>query len=479
MAKRTSSRQTTSPRRRSTSPGGTVKRASIPPFPVEFCRRTREWLGDSEAQALLEALEKESPVSVRFNPYKVEKSFEDQVPWCRHGCYLQHRPSFTLDPTFHAGAYYVQEAGSMVVEHIFRQLFEPDTPLRILDLCAAPGGKTTLLSTLAGTSGLVVANEVIPLRAGTLVDNVRKWGIGNTLVTNNDPVHFTALRHYFDLVLVDAPCSGEGMFRKMPEARTEWSEENVNLCIARGRTILGHAWGALRPGGILVYSTCTFNTQENEETVEWFVSEHDCESVDVAVDPTWGIVQGEVAGMATFRFFPHRVQSEGFFVAVLRKGDDRVRRQLPKPRKTIFTPLSHREGEEVARWVGHPDRMLFQQVGKHVYAYYELQFRAVQELSEYLSVRYSGVLCGRLFEGKLRPDHSLALFYDVSPRQTPIVELSLDEAVAYLRKADISPTRLQEGLNLVTFDGLPLGWIKRIGTRSNNMYPKALRIANL
>lgn len=337
--------------RRAAALPGEIETTEIPPFPVGFCRSTEELLGGSDARSLLAALDTPSPVSVRFNPYKVqgpsgqrisgndpsvnptgesvvvtgEKPIDsapfsqgtdsggtplirpaqlagNEVPWCRYGYYLPQRPSFTLDPAFHAGAYYVQEAGSMFVERIFRQLFEPDTPLRILDLCAAPGGKTTLLSTLAGASGLVVANEVIRQRAGTLVDNVRKWGIGNTLVTNNDPSHFASLRHYFDLVLVDAPCSGEGMFRKTPGARTEWSEANVKLCAARGRRILGDVWEALRPGGILVYSTCTFNVQENEETVEWLASEYDCEPVDVTADPAWGIVQGEAAGMATFRF---------------------------------------------------------------------------------------------------------------------------------------------------------------------------------
>ena len=269
------------------------------------------------------------------------------------------------------------------------------------------------------------------------------------------------------------------MFRKTPGARTEWSEANVKLCAARGRRILGDVWEALRPGGILVYSTCTFNVQENEETVEWLASEYDCEPVDVTADPAWGIVQGEAAGMATFRFFPHRVQSEGFFAAVLRKGDGRVRVQVPKPRKAIFAPLARREGEEAARWVGQPQQMLFQRVGENIHAYYAPQFQAVREISESLSVLCSGVLCGQLFGGKLRPEHSLALFHDVSRRPVPVVELSPDEAVAYLRKADISPVRLQEGINLVTFDGLPLGWIKRIGARSNNMYPKELRIVNL
>ena len=241
------------------------------PLPELFRSRTTESLGTSEAERLFAALDNgESPVSIRFNPYKIGSQPEGrQVPWCRYGYYLDERPQFTLDPAFHGGAYYVQEASSMFLEAIFRQIFEPDAAPRILDLCAAPGGKTTLLSTLAGAEGLVVANEVIRQRASVLAANAVKWGIGNIVVTNNDPAHFAPFEHYFDLIAVDAPCSGEGMFRKDPAARTEWSEQGVKLCAARQRRILSDIWGSLRPGGILIYSTCTFNAAENEENIAW------------------------------------------------------------------------------------------------------------------------------------------------------------------------------------------------------------------
>lgn len=548
MAKRSSSRRSRTAFSKSAFTAGKVQSSASqsgsiqtennlrPDLPGDFCRALEAQLGVSEATALCGALDGVSPVSVRFNPYKIQQfesasdadgesdrpsvgtaiadngqSFFDavskenefsndivqgnsfvngiwpnllqgnEVPWCPDGYYLQERPSFTLDPMFHAGGYYVQEAGSMFIGQIFRQLYgvNPEHSLRVLDLCAAPGGKTTLLSTLVGESGLVVANEVIRQRAATLVDNVRKWGLGNTVVTNNDPSHFAAFRHYFDLVLVDAPCSGEGMFRKTPEARNEWSAANVNLCAARSRRILSDAWDALKPGGILIYSTCTFNQQEDEETVKWLVEEYGCESVSVAADPAWGIVQGEVAGCPTFRFFPHRVQAEGFFAAVLRKPDERSRSQAPKARKAIFNALSRREVVAVSSWFAHPERMTYQKVGDNIHAYFAEQWPAIKELSESLSVLYSGVLCGQLFGEKLRPEHPLALFYGLSREQLFVTELETEEAVNYLRKTDLPADRFQEGINLVTYRGLALGWIKRIGNRCNNMYPKELRIVNL
>lgn len=555
MAKRSASRRSRTAFSKSAFTAGRVK-SSVgpsgvsaeqsgvrPQLPDDFCQAMEAQFGLTETQALCAALETVSPVSIRFNPYKVALSVADaqgvlttvsekcgptdlpvgdmstcvavptsaetcleskkanaaegteavgctvwpdqlrghEVPWCPEGYYLPERPSFTLDPVFHAGGYYVQEAGSMFIGQIFRQLYgaNPEHSLRVLDLCAAPGGKTTLLSTLVGESGLVVANEVIRQRAATLVDNVRKWGLGNTVVTNNDPSHFAAFRHYFDLVLVDAPCSGEGMFRKTPEARTEWSVANVNLCAARSRRILSDVWETLKPGGILIYSTCTFNCQEDEETVKWLVEEYGCESVTVTADPAWGIVQGEVAGCPTFHFFPHRVQAEGFFAAVLRKPDERSRSQAPKARKAIFSALSRREEVAVSSWFAHPERMTFQRVGDNIHAYFAQQWSAIKELSESLSVLYSGVLCGQLFGEKLRPEHPLALFYGLSREQLAVTELPLEEAVSYLRKTDLLADWFQEGINLVTYRGLALGWIKRIGNRCNNMYPKELRIVNL
>ncbi len=222
------------------------------PFPQAFTERLHLTAG-ADTPVLLDALQGTPPVSVRWNPYKTQSPAQGTpVAWCRYGRYLPLRPSFTTDPLFHAGAYYVQEASSMFVEHLLRSAAEPDGA-RILDLCAAPGGKATLYATLAGGEGIVVANEVIRNRALTLADNIRKWGIGNTVVTNNDPAHFAGLSEWFDIVAVDAPCSGEGMFRKHPEAREEWSEANVQLCAGRQRRILSDAWEALRPGGLLIY----------------------------------------------------------------------------------------------------------------------------------------------------------------------------------------------------------------------------------
>lgn len=450
------------------------------PLPEAFRLQCEALMGSGEAARLAAALETPSPVSIRFNPYKLSERPEGRrVPWSRYGYYLDERPSFTLDPWFHGGAYYVQEASSMFIEHICRSLFAPEDAPRILDLCAAPGGKTTLLSTLAGPEGLVVANEVIRARALTLGDNVRKWGVGNVVVTNNDPSHLGAYEHFFDLVLVDAPCSGEGMFRKTPEARDEWSPEAVKLCASRDRRILSDVWAALRPGGVLVFSTCTFNDRENEGTLRWLAAEYDVEPVEIACDPAWEVVCGRVDGIPTFRFYPHRVEGEGFFAAVLRKGDGRVRERVPKPRKSVFTELTKAERTELSRWVGQPEYMQFARVGDNVHAYYKAVFPAVRQLSEGLSVLYSGVLGGGLYGGKLKPEHPLALFHDLASGATPRAELPLEAALDYLRKQETDPALLAEGINLVTYEGLPLGWIKRIGRRSNNLYPMGLRIANL
>ena len=450
-------------------------------LPEAFCASLRENVGEVEASALLASLATQPPVSIRYNPYKVSERPEgDPVAWCRYGYYLPLRPQFTLDPLFHGGAYYVQEAASMFLEHIFRSCFgEPESPMRILDLCAAPGGKTTLLATLAGAQSTVVANEVVRSRAAILADNVRRWGIGNVAVTSNDPAQLAAYEHYFDLLVVDAPCSGEGMFRKDPAARSEWSPSNVQLCAARQRRILGDVWATLRPGGVCIYSTCTFNREEDEQNVAWMCSTFGCEGVELVVDPAWGIVQGDVCGVPTFRFFPHRTLSEGFFVAVLRKPDDRRRVKVPKPRKTPLAPMDRKQLPLLRPWVRQPQYMTFARVNDTIYGYYVEAFSAVRELAEGLTMIHSGVPMGAFFGTKFRPDAALALFHDVSREVVPAIDLPMDQAQDFLRKHDLPVSTFHEGLNLVTYHDLPLGWIKRIGTRCNNLYPKESRIAVL
>ena len=455
-------------------------------LPTEFLESLATLFPEAaDRDALAAALETEPPVSIRFNPYKLpEKPGGDPVPWSRYGFYLAVRPNFTLDPLFHGGAYYVQEASSIFLEHLYRQVMPERTGVRILDLCAAPGGKTTLLSTLAGVENLIVANEPIRARAQILAENVRRWGLGNVAVTANDPAHFGALRHYFDLMVVDAPCSGEGMFRKEHEARREWNTAAVELSAARQRRILADAWEALKPEGILIYSTCTFNRRENEENIAWLLGQYECEGVPVETDPAWGILRGEVAagrGMSvpTFRFYPHNVRGEGFFCAVLRKGSSRIRPRLPKARRPApFSALDRRDAAATASWFGQPERMQFARIGDTVYGYYAAAFSNVRMLSEHLSVIYSGLPAGQLYHGKLKPEHALALFHDLSRDAAPETPLTLEQAREYLRRRDLDCELFAEGLNLISYGGLPIGWLKRIGRRTNNLYPIILRIVN-
>lgn len=439
-----------------------------------------ELLGPREAARLLDALEGDPVVSVRFNPFKVlEKPRGEQVAWCRYGFYLDERPNFTLDPAFHGGAYYVQEAGSMFVEELMREAFGDDIAgqkLRILDLCASPGGKTTLLATLAGPEGLVVANEPIRSRVQPLIDNAVKWGLGNIAVTHNDPETIGALRDTFDAVLVDAPCSGEGMMRKNPKARAEWSSENVRLCAARQRRIVAEAWRTLRPGGVLIYSTCTFNRAENEENVAWMAGELGAEGLNSSRREMEGVVRGRIAGIETFRFFPHRVRSEGFFAAIMCKPQGKARPQMPRPRGLFMADTDKACTAALSSHMEQPEFMRFARIGDRFHGYYAAQYPFIKELSGRLAMLYSGVAAGELFHGRLRPDHPLAQFAGLSGDAFARAELAVNEALAYLRKGEVAVDRFAEGMNLVCCEGLPLGWAKRIGHRVNNLYPRELRI---
>jgi 16S rRNA C967 or C1407 C5-methylase (RsmB/RsmF family)/NOL1/NOP2/fmu family ribosome biogenesis protein len=447
------------------------------PLPPEFIRSLAELPG-CDPTALVRALDGPSPVSIRFNPFKVsEKPRGDGVPWCRYGFYLDERPAFTLDPALHGGAYYVQEAGSMFVEHLMRGAFpEGCDGLRILDLCASPGGKTTLLSTLAGLDGAVVANETVRGRIAALVDNVTRWGLGNVAVTHSDPAALGAFRDIFDAVLVDAPCSGEGMFRKDPAARAQWSAANVELCAARQRRILADVWPALRPDGVLIYSTCTFDRAENEDNVRWMIDEFGAEGVAMPVERGWGVVESRVGEAAAFRFYPDKTRSEGFFAAVVRKPGGKVREKMPAPRAITIAAASKTETAALSKWVEQPEQMSFSRVGDEFYGYFAAQAPFMRQLAERLAVVHSGVPMGQLFHGELRPAHALALFTGLDDENFNVAELSEEAAVAYLRKADADPELFAEGLDLVRANTLPIGWAKRIGGRVNNMYPKGLRI---
>ena len=299
-------------------------------LPEEFILQTRQLMGEERFNCYLEAFEEEAPVSIRVNPRLVnhEPVPMIHVPWCPEGFYLSERPQFTFDPLFHAGCYYVQEASSMFITHIIRSLASRlsfiISPLSILDLCAAPGGKSSAAISVLPEGSTMVSNEPIPNRAQILLENITKWGYPNCTVTNNYPRDFRKAKAKFDIIICDVPCSGEGMFRKDPATIGEWSMQNVEKCWRLQREIVADAWECLNPGGILIYSTCTFNTKENEENVRYFMEEFDAEILDIPTEPSWNITGSLLEGFdaPVYRFIPGITRGEGLFICALRKSGE-------------------------------------------------------------------------------------------------------------------------------------------------------------
>ena len=343
-------------------------------LPEDFIRETRQLIGEARFNRFLGAFDEEAPVSIRVNPRALGDcpSCEQgatatelhrdcprcalavgEVPWCPEGYYLSGRPQFTFDPLFHAGCYYVQEAASMFITHVIKWIMDngqwtmetPDNnyPLQVLDLCAAPGGKSTAMRTVLPEGSLLVSNEPIPTRAQILLENITKWGWPDCIVTNNYPRDFCKAKMPFDLILCDVPCSGEGMFRKDPATIGEWSLQNVEKCWRLQREIVADAWECLNPGGLLIYSTCTYNIKENEENVRWILETYDAEPVAIPTDPSWNITGSLLPGFdaPVYRFIPGITRSEGLFLCVLRKRG--VRKVLPQkvlPQKSGLNVIS-------------------------------------------------------------------------------------------------------------------------------------------
>ncbi len=418
-----------------------------------------------------EALERDAPVSLRLNPAKpVEPLFPlgERVPWTSHGYYLENRPVFTLDPAFHAGAYYVQEASSMIIEHIFKNHAPEGKTLKVLDLCAAPGGKTTHLASLLSAGDLLVANEVIKSRVNILKENLCKWGFPNVITVNQDPETFADLEGFFDIVLVDAPCSGEGMFRKTPEAIQEWSEENVAVCSGRQKRILSAAAMLVAPGGLLIYSTCTYNARENQENAHWLTRTLDFESIEINVPETWGIVQGNPG----LQFFPHLVKGEGFYVSAFRNKsrDERfVSGKPPIPR------LPRRQAEQMAQWVQADQFEYFLKNDGVVVAIPQNLLNETGSVLRALQKRSSGLELGHFKGHDFVPSHALALS-GITSANIPRIDLSEKEALLYLKKEPFAIPPGSKGWALITYRNLTLGWAKAMGDRVNNYLPTEWRI---
>ena len=436
-------------------------------LPQEFKETTARLLND-EFPSFIEALETTAPTSIRYNDKSEPLLTGNPVPWCQNAIYLPERPLFTADPLFHGGAYYVQEASSMFLQQVVRRFF-PNAET-VLDLCAAPGGKSTLLAQTLPGNCLLVSNEIIRSRAYVLAENLTKWGRENTLVSNNDATAFGKLRHFFDAIVVDAPCSGEGMFRKDNAAIAEWSPQNVELCAARQKDILTDVWDALKPGGFLVYSTCTYNEQENEENIKWAAETFDAEIIlpDTAEFPE--IMRTE----AGCRFYPHKVVGEGFFISVLRKSNDEPFRPVSK--------LQTKKGMKFVKYselpflLHEPESRFYVNDNNYVRAYPKPHFDRFMHLNAVLNCIDSGLLVAEIKGKDIIPSAQLALSKALDKSNCVCADVDRDTALAFLKKESIVLDDYPKGYVLICFQNVALGWVKNLGNRSNNLYPQSWKI---
>ena len=406
--------------------------------------------------------------NIHHSPFTIHSS----VPWSSFGYYLSERPSFTFDPLFHAGCYYVQEASSMFLEQALKQTTDLSLPVKVLDLCAAPGGKSTLIQSLISDDSLLVSNEVIKNRSNVLKQNIIKWGSQNIVVTNNDPRHFSKLKSFFDVMVVDAPCSGSGLFRKDVEAIDEWSEENVMLCCGRQKRIIADAFACLKKDGMLIYSTCSYSKEEDEDIADWLSSELKMQSRKLVTEDEWNIVetQSEKTQSFGYRFFPDKVKGEGFYIACFIKtsGEEEINYRPAK-----LEAATIKEKNIVEPWLNNKDVHLLKTPFIHALANNLLCDYAI--LKNALNIQYAGVNIGEVMKDKLVPDHALALS-NLLAEHIPKTELAYDEAIRYLQRADINVDTVQKGWQLVHYQGHNLGWINALPNRINNYYPKELRI---
>ena len=437
-------------------------------LPEAFIKRTQS-LANLDFDALVKALENTPPTSVRVNNKMDYQPSTDKVAWCDSGYYLPERPLFTADPLFHAGVYYVQEASSMFLQQAVEQHFP--TARTVLDLCAAPGGKSTLLSQALPESSLLVSNEIIRSRAYILAENLIKWGNPNVVVTNNEPKDFAELPGFFDALVIDAPCSGEGMFRKDPGAIQEWSEYNVKICAERQREILSSVWDTLKTDGILVYSTCTYNREENEENVRWLCDNLGAELLTINIKDNTDITVTDFG----YRFYPHKTKGEGFFLSVLRKNSfvSRTIKNKKDDKKGIkFVTKANVEALtllDANRWTILPEE-------NQIKAYDNDRITDFLLINKQLKCMHSGLLLGEMKGKDFIPATAIALSKKLNKSSVEIIDVDYETAIMFLRKESIFLPDASRGYLLISYKGQALGWIKNMGNRSNNLYPQEWRI---
>lgn len=446
-------------------------------LPEAFLSKLRSYPGhlfdDIEA-----ALASEPTVSVRTNPAKTSAEVNREyrrVPWCIDGYYLDERPRFTLDPALHAGRYYVQDASSMFIRHVLTSLI--DRPVAYLDACAAPGGKSLCALDSLPAGSIVVSNEATPARAAVLRENIIKWGNPASIVTRADARAFRRLKERFDVIAADVPCSGEGMMRKNETAVSQWSPALVADCTALQRDIVDSLWLALRPGGLLIYSTCTFNREENELLASHIVNDLGGEPVAISIDPDWGISPGIDTEIPCYRFIPGKVDGEGLFMIVIRKPGYLSE---PKSKPTKIKPL--KGFENVGKWL-HPDAGLSLALNDNrINAFPPHHLPLLKEIgsTQGIDIIHHGVVVATIKGRDMIPSHSLALSTALNRDAFPTVEIDRETALNYLRCESIElPESTPRGFCLLVYENSPLGFVKNLGNRVNSLYPRDWRIRHL
>ncbi|CAN5899121.1 rRNA cytosine-C5-methyltransferase [soil metagenome] len=426
-------------------------------------------------------------INIQDSPKEAGQSiFTDElekVPWSSNGYYLPERPSFTSDPLFHAGTYYVQEASSMFLEEAIRQSCDLSRPLKVLDLCAAPGGKSTLIQAIISSDSLLVSNEVIKTRVNILTENLSKWGAANVVVTNNDPKDFQRLPDYFDLIVVDAPCSGSGLFRKDPDAIDEWSLNNVELCSQRQERILADILPSIKSGGVLIYCTCSYSEKEDEQIVDRLLTNHSVEGIRYEINTDWHIIEtaSPIHGAPGYRFYPYKLKGEGFFIAGFKKKEDGEKQDtkffFPNKSRDKAGLLSKAAIETIRPYFKDVAALSFLKWREEVLAVPAAIITDVLLLQSVLYIKKAGVNIGSIIRNELIPGHEFALS-TLLATNVASVELDTETALQYLRRQDIKIETSLKGWALVKFQQVVLGWIKILPGRINNYYPKGWRILN-
>ncbi|MCH4156605.1 MAG: rRNA cytosine-C5-methyltransferase [Muribaculaceae bacterium] len=433
----------------------------------EFKDRIRRDLPET-GEKLIAALENdEATTAIRINRRKCPEMPElERVAWCENGFYLKGREAFTFDPLMHAGCYYVQDASSMILSYINKVLL--NEPVRYLDLCAAPGGKSLAALDVLPDGSILVSNEIVQTRASILKENIMKWGRTNCIVTNSDASTFGKMEGQFDVIAADVPCSGEGMMRKDEEAASQWSETLVKQCAQLQRKIVGEAWSALRHGGLLIYSTCTFNRSEDEENAEWIADELGAESIDLNMPEEWNVTKGTGTKVHCYHFLPGTVRGEGLFVCVLQKTAEQDSRRIKTRQPAVI------KAEQVKRWL-KGDMALTTDSEGAIYAVESRHKDFMNALTATAHVIMAGTETATIKGKDAVPSEGLALSTAIDEKAFATAEVDYPTAIAYLRGEAIC-VEAPKGYVAITYRGQRLGFVKNLGNRANNMLPKNWRI---